>query len=150
MLMPLRLLVLTAAVWTTVAFSPSLVSKVSLQPQQKNHQYTLSTLQCKKTITKLYAATLPTKDDSSDTGKSSINNNEKDTTVDFDVESQRQLLLGVAIPYEQLTIGVLKETYPGENRVSQTPDSVRTLIKAGMNVVVQTGGTLHFRILMND
>lgn len=49
-------------------------------------------------------------------------------------------ILGKAVPYEELTIGVLKETYPGENRVSQTPDSIRTLIKAGMSVVVQSGG----------
>ena len=46
-----------------------------------------------------------------------------------------------AIPYSQLTIGVVKETYPGENRVSQSPDSVRSLVKAGFNVVVEQGGT---------
>jgi len=44
------------------------------------------------------------------------------------------------IPYEELTIGVLKETYPGENRVSQSPDSVASLVKAGLNVIVQSGG----------
>jgi Alanine dehydrogenase/PNT, N-terminal domain len=49
-------------------------------------------------------------------------------------------LLGEPIPYSQLTIGVLKEVYPGENRVSQTPDSIRTLTKAGMSVVVEKGG----------
>jgi len=50
-------------------------------------------------------------------------------------------LLGRAVPYSELTIGVLKETYPGENRVSQTPDSVKGLVDAGFNVVVQSGGT---------
>lgn len=45
-----------------------------------------------------------------------------------------------AIPYNELTIGVLKETYPGEKRVSQSPDSIATLVKAGFNVVVQSGG----------
>lgn len=45
------------------------------------------------------------------------------------------------IPYEKLTIGVLKETFPGENRVSQTPDSIRSLVKEGFTVVVQAGGT---------
>jgi hypothetical protein len=45
------------------------------------------------------------------------------------------------IPYEKLTIGVLKETFPGENRVSQTPDSIRSLVKEGLTIVVQAGGT---------
>ena len=49
-------------------------------------------------------------------------------------------ILGGPIPYEDLTIGVMKETFNGENRVSQTPDSVASLIKAGFNVVVQAGG----------
>lgn len=50
-------------------------------------------------------------------------------------------ILGQPIPYEELTIGVMKETFPGENRVSQTPESVMSLIKAGFQVVVQEGGT---------
>jgi len=45
------------------------------------------------------------------------------------------------IEYSELTIGVLKETYPGENRVSQTPDSIQNLVKAGFTVVVESGGT---------
>jgi hypothetical protein len=49
-------------------------------------------------------------------------------------------ILGKAIPYSDLTIGVVKETFPGENRVSQSPDTVRNLVKAGFNVVVQAGG----------
>ena len=49
-------------------------------------------------------------------------------------------LLGKPIPYSELTIGVLKETYPGENRVSQTPDSVHSLVKEGFTVVVEAGG----------
>jgi hypothetical protein len=44
------------------------------------------------------------------------------------------------IPYSDLTIGVLKENYPGENRVSQTPDSIKGLVKAGFTVVVEAGG----------
>jgi hypothetical protein len=48
---------------------------------------------------------------------------------------------GQPIPYEKLTIGVIKETFPGENRISQTPDSIRSLVKEGFNVVVQAGGT---------
>lgn len=53
--------------------------------------------------------------------------------------SSSSLLLGEAIPYEQLTIGVLKEDFAGENRVSQTPESVKGLIDAGFTVVVQAG-----------
>jgi hypothetical protein len=55
-------------------------------------------------------------------------------------------LLGEPIPYSKLTIGVLKELYPGENRVSQTPDSIRTLTKAGMMVVVEKGGMYILRM----
>jgi hypothetical protein len=50
------------------------------------------------------------------------------------------------IPFEKLTIGVIKETFPGENRVSQTPDSIRSLVKEGFTVVVQAGGT--YRIFL--
>lgn len=46
------------------------------------------------------------------------------------------------IAYEQLTIGVVKESLDGENRVSQTPDSVRGLVKAGFTVLVEAGGTV--------
>ena len=48
------------------------------------------------------------------------------------------------IPYSDLTIGVLKETFPGENRVSQTPDTVALLVKAGFQVIVQSGGMFCF------
>jgi len=41
-------------------------------------------------------------------------------------------------PYGDLTVGVLKES-GDETRVSQTPDSVANLAKAGLNVVVQSG-----------
>eukprot|EP00747_Dinoflagellata_sp_TGD_P154935 gnl/TRDRNA2_/TRDRNA2_177544_c1_seq10.p1 gnl/TRDRNA2_/TRDRNA2_177544_c1~~gnl/TRDRNA2_/TRDRNA2_177544_c1_seq10.p1 ORF type:complete len:1207 (+),score=256.64 gnl/TRDRNA2_/TRDRNA2_177544_c1_seq10:3-3623(+) len=43
------------------------------------------------------------------------------------------------IPYEDITIGVAAETEEGENRVSQSPDSVKLLIKAGMKVAVEKG-----------
>ena len=44
------------------------------------------------------------------------------------------------MPYSELTIGIVKETFKGENRVSQTPDSVRGLVNAGFTVIVQSGG----------
>ena len=54
--------------------------------------------------------------------------------------------LGDPIPYSELTIGVMKETYPGECRVSQSPESVKTLVDAGFDVVVQAGGKKKFSI----
>jgi len=53
--------------------------------------------------------------------------------------NEKSRILGQPIPYAELTIGVMKETFAGENRVSQTPDSVQSLIKAGFQVVVQEG-----------
>ena len=44
------------------------------------------------------------------------------------------------VPYDDLTIGVLKEDLDGENRVSQTPDTVRNLVKQGFHVIVEEGG----------
>jgi len=55
---------------------------------------------------------------------------EKDSAKLFD-DAESSSILGEPVPYSKLTIGVLKETYPGENRVSQTPDSVANLVKAG-------------------
>jgi hypothetical protein len=48
--------------------------------------------------------------------------------------------IGPSIPYSQLTIGVLKESYTGENRVSLAPSNVKMLVDAGLKVVVETGG----------
>lgn len=49
-------------------------------------------------------------------------------------------ILGEPIPYSDLTIGILKESYPGENRVSVAPESVKMLVDAGLKVVVESGG----------
>lgn len=48
--------------------------------------------------------------------------------------------VGPSISYSQLTIGVLKESYTGENRVSLAPSNVKMLVDAGLKVVVETGG----------
>ena len=64
------------------------------------------------------------------------------TTEDAAVlEPKDNRILGQPIPYNDLTIGVMKETFKGENRVSQTPDSIKMLVKEGFHVVVQSGGT---------
>ena len=44
-----------------------------------------------------------------------------------------------SIPYEDLTIGVIKENKPLEKRVAQSPDSVALLVKAKFKVVVEKG-----------
>lgn len=66
--------------------------------------------------------------------------------TDFVAESfasePKSQILGEPIPYEKLTIGVTKETFPGENRVALSPDAVALLVKAGFHVVVQSGGKL--------
>ena len=49
-------------------------------------------------------------------------------------------LIGQPIPYEELTIGVLKEVTEGEARVSQTPETVANLVKKGFHVLVEAGG----------
>mmetsp|Transcript_29336 Transcript_29336/g.45621 ORF Transcript_29336/g.45621 Transcript_29336/m.45621 type:complete len:1123 (+) Transcript_29336:90-3458(+) len=65
---------------------------------------------------------------------------EKQQGVDVDIIMEPQgKFLGDPIPYSELTIGVMKETYPGECRVSQSPESVKTLVDAGFDVVVQAG-----------
>lgn len=45
----------------------------------------------------------------------------------------------IPIPYDQITIAVMKETFPGENRVSISPNAVGDLVKAGFHVLVQQG-----------
>ena len=63
----------------------------------------------------------------------------EDSTAASFLETENKSL-GEPIPYSELTIGVLKETFKGENRVSQTPDSIKSLVKAGFTVIVETGG----------
>mmetsp|Transcript_17373 Transcript_17373/g.36636 ORF Transcript_17373/g.36636 Transcript_17373/m.36636 type:complete len:1122 (+) Transcript_17373:235-3600(+) len=54
-------------------------------------------------------------------------------------EPEATHILGNPIPYADLTVGVLGETYPGENRVSVAPESVKALVDAGLSVVVESG-----------
>lgn len=56
------------------------------------------------------------------------------------LETSPKTLLGKSIPYEELTIGVMKESVNGESRVSLTPAAVEKLIKEGFHVLVQSGG----------
>jgi hypothetical protein len=74
---------------------------------------------------RLFSATAPVEQASTD-------------SVFDDDKSHR--FLGQPIPYEQLTIGVLKEVTEGEARVSQTPETVANLVKKGFHVLVEAGG----------
>lgn len=42
-------------------------------------------------------------------------------------------------PYEKLTIGIPKETFPLEKRVAATPESVKRLVKPGFSVAIEDG-----------
>lgn len=42
-------------------------------------------------------------------------------------------------PYESLTVGVPKETFPLEKRVAATPESVKRLVKPGFSVLIEDG-----------
>ena len=82
-------------------------------------------------------------DDTSDSLKSD-SSFEKDKKEEADLiaafeELDSTKILTDAIPYEELTIGVSKETFEGENRVSITPDNAEMLVKAGFQVVIQSG-----------
>ena len=78
-------------------------------------------------------ATVPEKDE-----KVAAASDKKDFAAEYFNQAKPSLWEGV--PYSDLTIGVLKEDLEGENRVSQTPDSVKGLVKAGFTVVVEEGG----------
>lgn len=64
----------------------------------------------------------------------------KTSSDDILPRSKKTPSLFDGVPYEELTIGVLREDLEGENRVSQTPDSVRNLVKAGFTVIVEQDG----------
>jgi hypothetical protein len=79
--------------------------------------------------------------DEQDASASATDQKQKDDFVQQKFESTAtNTLLGQPIPYSELTVGVMKETYKGENRVSLSPDAVALLTKAGLDVVVESGG----------
>ena len=83
-------------------------------------------------------ATIPQKDEEAVTKK------DNDAAILKDLVGGSPKIGMDPVPYSEITIGVLKETQKGENRVSQTPDSVRSLVKAGFTVAVQEGGMFLF------
>lgn len=79
---------------------------------------------------------------SDDKQKDETDEIKKDVVADLFSAAPESQILGEPIPYEKLTIGVVKEDYPGENRVALSPDAVQLLVKAGFHVAVQSGGKL--------
>ena len=59
------------------------------------------------------------------------------TSTSKNVTPKQESMWSFAVPYENLTIGVLKEA-TGENRVAQSPSSLSLLIKKGFKAVVQS------------
>ena len=85
-------------------------------------------------------ATVPEKDEEQIQTSSTKKIPSKDFASDAFNKVTPSLFEGV--PYSELTIGVLAEDLEGENRVSQTPDTVRNLVKEGFTVIVEAGGKL--------
>ena len=85
-------------------------------------------------ISKLYSSVADGKEVEKSTSYATF-----DPADEFNAEAPAKII-GRKIPYSELTIGVLKENYPGENRVSIAPESAKTLVDAGFSVVVESGG----------
>lgn len=56
-----------------------------------------------------------------------------------DKKDAKEAKPALGVPYGKLTIGVPKETFDLERRVSQTPESVGKLVESGFKVVVERG-----------
>jgi hypothetical protein len=111
--------------WFATAFSPHLLSRRAVVPSQTASQRSI----------KSWAPQYATKPEQAEQEADQVS-----TPKPF-LRSTEAKIWTQPIPFEKLTIGVIKETFPGENRVSQTPDSIKSLVKAGFTVVVQAGGT---------
>ncbi len=61
--------------------------------------------------------------------------------LSFSTKENKAKAVGPAfgVPYGNLTIGVPKESYDLERRVSQTPESVGKLVESGFKVAVEKG-----------
>ena len=102
-----------------------------------NHRH--NHLQVKRIATSLYGTVEDEQKEERgiDVPSSSVDNISRAFNKD---DASEALTFFSPIPYSELTIGIVKETLKGENRVSQTPDSVRGLTKAGFTVIVESGG----------
>ena len=106
---------------------------VATTRRRHHHRSSSSSSPLASSSTSLAASTLQ---DSEDAVSAAFNSNNNGISS----SSSSSSLGSIPTPYSQITVGVLKETYPGENRVSLAPDSVKMLVDAGMSVVVESGG----------
>jgi len=89
---------------------------------------------------KVYSSVSSPDDQKEEKASKSDSGTNKDIVAEtFENFPKTSQIVGKPIPYEKITIGVLKETFDNENRVVLTPDSVELLVKAGLHVVVQSG-----------
>lgn len=112
--------------WAPAAGFAPRTTTTSIDHRRRNH------LQIRRTPTQIYA-TLEV--EQKERSEAEIPSNNADSIS----EASEALTVFPPIPYSELTIGIVKETFKGENRVSQTPDSVRGLVKAGFTVIVESG-----------
>ena len=108
-------------------------SHISHNYQQQQNTALFSTIESPNSVES--ESTSPNNDDDKNSSDDWI-------SEQFESKSPHQIL-GSPIPYSDITIGVLKEDYQNENRVSVAPDSVKMLVDAGLNVVVESGGKLY-------
>ena len=131
--MKLAVLVLLVQATAVVQAFVQPLSKTAIASQQHPHH------QQQQPFARPLFSVVPDKDS---TEKDSQDNKQDVSAFSFE-SATHSIPLGLdqaPIPYADLTIGVLKEDFPGETRVSQTPDSVQGLVKAGFTVLVQAGG----------
>lgn len=105
----------------------NLATSIDFAPKNVKHQ----------TITALYSAL--SEDESISKPSTHLDIQKAEENILSSFEDPTSKILSDPIPYSQLTIGVMKETFKGENRVSVTPESAEMLIKAGFQIVVQSG-----------
>ena len=137
--MKLAVLVLLVQATVVVQAFVQPLSKTAVSSQQHPHHQHHRQQQQQPFARPLFSV-VPEKDS---TEKDSQDNKQDVSAFSFEHSATHSIPLGLdqaPIPYADLTIGVLKEDFPGETRVSQTPDSVQGLVKAGFTVLVQAGG----------
>ena len=128
------ILVVTAAGWSE-AFQTATRSPVRLVP--RHHRWSFLVAPPVPSSTRVHSTTEEEAVDTTSKSKDS-------SSLAFESGANNNKIGAQPIPYSDLTIGVLKETFPGENRVSQTPDTVALLVKVGFHVIVQSGGMFCF------
>ena len=120
------------------AWAPAVgfASRMATKPVGQRNNY----FEIRRAPTSIYATV-----EDEQKAEANVPSNETDTVSDsFNKdESEDAMTFFSPIPYSELTIGIIKETFKGENRVSQTPDSVAGLVKAGFTVIVESGGTIY-------